>query len=368
MMNGNDFRLYQGMDFSDFLAHYGKGHLDGGNSGRYKWGSGKNPRQRSGKRVFVSGSSKTQDKESGYYRRKLPKAVRQELDAKMKNGDTILVGDAPGIDRQVQDYLKKKRYKNVEVYGPGTEVRYQANKDWKTNLVDDPEHEKGSPEWLAKKDIAMSESADEGIAVILDEGAKATRNNIARLIADDKSVDVYELNSAGKKFDKWLYDNGQKTIYETCDAVSTERLKAVDKNTLFSELNKSNALSKLAKERYEEANENWKNRVEDEVVSKFSKEQQAEYKKLYNKYLKEFNAKGGWLPKGTAADYAAQLVDHRNYGIELEFIWEGVYVGVMQSDVKPLIKDLGYIPSKNATLYVAHLVEDEFNKKDLWRK
>lgn len=233
MTNSNDFRLYQGMDASEFLAHYGVGHLQGGHSGRYKWGSGKNPKQRegSGKRVFVSGSSKTQDKESGYYRRKLPKAVRQELDAKMKNGDTILVGDAPGIDRQVQDYLKKKKYKNVEVYGPGSEdVRYQADKRWKTNLVDDPDHEQGSSEWLAAKDKAMSDTADEGIAVILDKGAKATRNNIARLMDDDKQVSVYELNKVHKMFDKWINDNGKQNIYITCKlaAIDEEYSKKAD--------------------------------------------------------------------------------------------------------------------------------------------
>ena len=32
----------------DFLMHYGKGHLDGGHSGRYPWGSGDAPFQRSG--------------------------------------------------------------------------------------------------------------------------------------------------------------------------------------------------------------------------------------------------------------------------------------------------------------------------------
>lgn len=31
----------------NMLMHYGKGHLDGGNSGRYPWGSGENPYQRS---------------------------------------------------------------------------------------------------------------------------------------------------------------------------------------------------------------------------------------------------------------------------------------------------------------------------------
>lgn len=219
-MSGNDFRLYAGVDFSsEFLAHYGVGHLDGGNSGRYKWGSGKNPKQRegSGKRVFVSGSSKTQDKESGYYRRKLPKDVRAELDAKMKNGDTILVGDAPGIDRQVQDYLKKKHYKNVEVFSPGyKDARYIADKKhWYNYNVDVPWAEEGSPEWLAGKDKVMAEVADEGIAVILDNGAAATRKNVGRLFLEGKDVSVYELSGVKEDMDRWVDQNGKEIILDT---------------------------------------------------------------------------------------------------------------------------------------------------------
>ena len=41
----NDFRLYKGLDSSPYLMHYGKGHDQGGHSGRYPWGSGKNPKQ-----------------------------------------------------------------------------------------------------------------------------------------------------------------------------------------------------------------------------------------------------------------------------------------------------------------------------------
>lgn len=57
MMSGNDFRLYQGMDTSEFLAHYGKGHLDGGNSGRYPYGSGKRPFQDKGGQRYGSSDS-----------------------------------------------------------------------------------------------------------------------------------------------------------------------------------------------------------------------------------------------------------------------------------------------------------------------
>lgn len=40
-----DFREYIGVDFTgQFLQHYGKGHLDGGRSGRYPWVSTNNVR------------------------------------------------------------------------------------------------------------------------------------------------------------------------------------------------------------------------------------------------------------------------------------------------------------------------------------
>ena len=160
-------------------------------AGRARYGSGN--------KVFVSGSSKTQDKTSGYYRKKLPDNIKSSLDSKMKNGDTILVGDAPGIDRQVQDYLKKNNYKHVTVYATGDAPRYSANKKWETKLVDGGGFEPGTPEFNRQKDIAMTNDANEGIAVILDKGgAKATRNNIDRMNEQYKYVNVFELGSDGK--------------------------------------------------------------------------------------------------------------------------------------------------------------------------
>lgn len=164
-----------------------------------KWGV----RKDRNKTVFISGSSKTQSKDSEYYRRELPKSIKSEMENHIKKGNKIIVGDAPGIDRQVQNYLKKRKYSNVEVYGPGKQVRYVANKKWKTNPIDAPEFETGSKEWLAKKDIAMTNAADLGLAIVLDEGAKATRKNVERLISQNKNVKVYELNKGGKQYDRW---------------------------------------------------------------------------------------------------------------------------------------------------------------------
>jgi hypothetical protein len=162
-------------------------------------------RKRRGERtVFISGSSKTQSSDTSYYRKELPKDIKSLLQKYMEEKVNVVVGDAPGIDRQVQDFFNEHGYDRVEVYGPGKEVRYTANKAWKTNPIDAPEYEIGSKEWLAKKDIAMERASTEGLAVVLDEGAKATRKNIDRLLENGKTVQVYELSKFGSKKDRWV--------------------------------------------------------------------------------------------------------------------------------------------------------------------
>ena len=154
--------------------------------------------------VFISGSSKTQDKNSGYYRKNLPKPICKAIDQAVKDGKKIVVGDAPGIDRQVQDYLNKKKYGNVEVYGPGKQVRYSANNSWSTKTVDSGKYKPDTDEWRAEKDIFMAKIADEAIAVVLENGgAGATRDNVQRMIDQNKAVKVYELGSDG---DRWIAD------------------------------------------------------------------------------------------------------------------------------------------------------------------
>ena len=152
--------------------------------------------------IFVSGSSKTQDKESEFYRKDLPKEISNEIDEAIKSGSKFVVGDAPGIDRQVQDYLNSKKYERVEIYGPGTNVRYTANKKWKTHPINDADHEPGSKEWLAKKDEVMTKVATVGLAVVIEDGASATRKNVSRLIDQSKDVKVFSINKKDK--DDWV--------------------------------------------------------------------------------------------------------------------------------------------------------------------
>jgi len=223
----NRFEFYSNVEkfknnqSSDELSHYG---IIGQKWGTRRWQNadgtfndegkiryfGKKTEKNPNGTVFISGSSKTQFDDSPYYRKELPKAIQNQIKRYMNQGKTILVGDAPGIDRQVQDYLNQNGYNNVEIYSPGKEVRYNANPKWKTNLVDVPDAEEGSGEWLAGKDKAMTDRADEGLAIVLDNGALATRNNISRLEEQSKNCDVFQLNEDGN--DGWNKEEINKRI------------------------------------------------------------------------------------------------------------------------------------------------------------
>lgn len=188
---------------SEYLKHYGILGM--------KWGVRKEPGS-SGQRVFISGSSKTQSRDSPYFRRRLSKYVRNTIKRSIKNGDTFIVGDAPGIDRQVQDYLKKKRYSAVDIYGPGKKVRYSADPNWKTHPIDS-KYPEGSEKWLAVKDRAMTKDSTNGLAVILDEGSSATKNNIIRMQKSGKPMKIYELRKNTGLIKGFEHPGDQEVIY-----------------------------------------------------------------------------------------------------------------------------------------------------------
>ena len=82
-----------------YLAHHGvKGQ---------KWGVKNGPPYPIGsspRKVFISGTWRTSEEGSPYERKTLPKAITDKVDSYMKDNCHILIGDAPGIDTQVQNY------------------------------------------------------------------------------------------------------------------------------------------------------------------------------------------------------------------------------------------------------------------------
>lgn len=178
-----------------YLKHYGVKGM--------RWGVRKD------EKIFVSGSSKTQSKDSEYYRKSLHPEVKKKLDDIMKRNANILVGDCVGIDSQVQDYLAKYKYTKVDIFVSGSEVRNNSDKDgslgWKIHNIDSSMYEPNSKEWHATKDKVMSKKATSGLAIITDTGSSATRKNIKRMLNANKNVDIFELGFDGK--DKWIGRN-----------------------------------------------------------------------------------------------------------------------------------------------------------------
>jgi len=182
--------------FDHYLMHHGvKGQ---------KWGVKNGPPYPIGsspRKVFISGTSKIKLKDSGFYRSTLPKPIKDKIDSYIKNNYHILIGDAPGIDTEVQNYLKSKGHKNVTVYTIGDKPRAYADKDnklgWGIKNVSGTEQ--------ADKDKAMSKDANMGFAVILEDGAPATRKNVERLNEANKDIEVFTLKRDNN--DHWVYSN-----------------------------------------------------------------------------------------------------------------------------------------------------------------
>ena len=94
----------------DFLMHYGVGHLDGGHSGRYPWGSGDDPRQREG---GIRGAVKTL-KKAGYTEKEIADEWGISIN-KLRNMQHIEKVQARNIkrDQAVQLFEEGKNYSEI---------------------------------------------------------------------------------------------------------------------------------------------------------------------------------------------------------------------------------------------------------------
>ena len=65
-------------------------------------------------KIFIAGSISI---------KKLDESVTRRIDKMMNQGYEIILGDADGIDKAVQNYLNIQGYSKVTVYHSGTAVR-----------------------------------------------------------------------------------------------------------------------------------------------------------------------------------------------------------------------------------------------------
>ena len=131
--------------------------------------------------VFIGGSRRVT---------RLPMEAKNRIDNVMEQGFAILVGDANGADRAVQEYLADAGYEKVTVYCSGDTSRNNVG-GWKTHSVRVGEAEKNF-QFHAAKDRAMAQQAEFGL-MIWDGKSPGTVLNILRLVKDSKKAVLLKL-------------------------------------------------------------------------------------------------------------------------------------------------------------------------------
>ncbi len=162
-------------------------------------------------KVFIGGSRRLS---------RLNDDIRQRIDNIVQKGYSVLVGDANGVDKAVQQYLFDKNYRNVFVYCVGEKCRNNVGQ-WKTKWVKEPGKVKDF-HYYTIKDLEMIKDTDYGL-MIWDTKSKGTLNNIVNLLRENKIVIVYV--SKDKKFYTLRALSDLEKLLTKCDKNSLESLE-----------------------------------------------------------------------------------------------------------------------------------------------
>jgi hypothetical protein len=131
-------------------------------------------------KVFIGGSRRIS---------RLNDRVRGRLDEIIKKQLPVVIGDANGADKAVQQYFHRRAYDRVEVFCTQGHCRNNVGR-WPVRAVPAP-HENGRDfEYYAAKDRQMAEEGSVGF-MLWDGKSRGTLANVLRLIQLGKKVVVY---------------------------------------------------------------------------------------------------------------------------------------------------------------------------------
>jgi hypothetical protein len=132
-------------------------------------------------KVFIAGSRRIS---------RLNADVEQRIDRIIDKRLPVVVGDANGADKAVQEYLRSKGYDLVEVFCSGDSCRNNRGK-WPVRAVPVPGNGKRKDfSFYATKDRAMANEATVGL-MLWDGESVGTLMNVLRLVRNHKKVVVY---------------------------------------------------------------------------------------------------------------------------------------------------------------------------------
>lgn len=119
---------------------------------------------------------------------RLPAEVKSRIDTMVDKGFQILVGDANGADKAIQQYLAEKAYQHVLVHCMKAHCRNNLG-SWPTRELGAPSGARGFA-YYSIKDRAMADAAEYGL-MLWDGKSKGTVNNLVSLSRRHKPVVVY---------------------------------------------------------------------------------------------------------------------------------------------------------------------------------
>lgn len=163
------------------------------------------------KTVFLSGSRKIG---------RLNKDVCERLTNIMEQGLSVIVGDASGVDRAVQQYLFDHSYPSVTVFCSGEHCRNNVG-NWATKNIAVDKKLRGR-DFYTQKDKAMAAEADYGF-IFWDGKSQGSITNVLELVKNDKKSLVYF--HPEKAFYKILNIEDANELIGHCDQALVRKLK-----------------------------------------------------------------------------------------------------------------------------------------------
>lgn len=161
--------------------------------------------------VFISGSRKIS---------RLNKEIKDRLKNVITQQFEVVVGDANGADKAVQQFLLDENYLHVTVFCSGNACRNNVG-NWKvSNIQVDPKL-KGR-DFYTKKDKEMADIADYGF-VLWDGKSPGSYSNIMELLKRNKKALVYF--SPEKSFLTVNKLDDANGLLRKCDTVSQDEIR-----------------------------------------------------------------------------------------------------------------------------------------------
>jgi len=131
-------------------------------------------------KVFIAGSRRLS---------RLGADVWQRIDNIIERGLAVLVGDANGVDKAVQQYLASRGYAGVTVFCMEGGCRNNVG-EWPTRIIASPDASRHDFAHYSTKDREMAREADYGL-MLWDGRSRGTLTSAVDLVRNGKPVVVY---------------------------------------------------------------------------------------------------------------------------------------------------------------------------------